>query len=193
MEFFATNGKRPIRLSNATRRFAYESLNYKYGKETWETQGVSMDDCENFEELSPLQKYDAAIERIVKEAPIRICEGEKISGAATFGNAINHVVPATFNGKPFCYSVSHLTIDFETVLKKGVNHLLKQAEESLKEYKGTEKEPFVLSCLHCLNCMKIWHERYLNELKNKSEYIKTLSENQLLYLLAFMKKMFGSH
>ena len=178
MEFFATNGKRPIRLSNATRRFAYESLNYKYGKETWETQSVSMDDCENFEELSPLQKYDVAIERIVKEAPIRICEGEKISGAATFGNAINHVVPATFNGKPICYSVSHLTIDFETVLKKGVNHLIKQAEESLKEYKGTEKEPFVLSCLHCLNCMKIWHERYLSELKNKSEYSKNFENLQ---------------
>ena len=178
MEFFATNGKRPIRLSNATRRFAYESLNYKYGKETWETQSVSMDDCENFEELSPLQKYDVAIERIVKEAPIRICEGEKISGAATFGNAINHVVPATFNGKPICYSISHLTIDFETVLKKGVNHLIKQAEESLKEYKGTEKEPFVLSCLHCLNCMKIWHERYLSELKNKSEYSKNFENLQ---------------
>lgn len=178
MEFFATNGKRPIRLSNATRRFAYESLNYKYGKETWETQSVSMDDCENFEELSPLQKYDVAIERIVKEAPIRICEGEKISGAATFGNAINHFVPATFSDKPICYSISHLTIDFETVLKKGVNHLLKQAEESLKEYKETEKEPFVLSCLHCLNCMKIWHERYLSELKNKSEYSKNFENLQ---------------
>lgn len=179
MDFFAVNGKRPIRLCEETRKFAFDSLNHKYGRETWSTPAVSMDDYKGFENLTSLEKYDAAIEQISKMAPIRICDGERISGAATLGLSIKHNVPATFHSEKGIFSsISHLTIDFERVIKKGVNHIRKQAEESLKKYRGTEKEPFVLSCLHCLNCMKIWHERYLNELKNKSEYSKNFENLQ---------------
>ena len=111
-----------------------------------------------------IEKYDVAIERIAKAAPIRICPGEKISGAATLGLAIWHNVPATYHSEEgICSSISHLTLDFATVLKKGINGIWRQAEESLKKYAGSEKEPFIRSCLHCLNCMKIWHERYLHE------------------------------
>ena len=171
MDFFAVNGKRPIRLCEETRKFAFDSLNHKYGLETWSTPAVSMDDYKGFQNLSPLQKYDAVIERISKTAPIRICDGEKISVSAPLGMAISHNIPADFGGKPvFSSSISHLTIDFETVIKKGVNHIQKQAEDALKKYKGTEKEPFIQSCIHCLQCMKMWHERYLEQLKNKPEY-----------------------
>ena len=100
MTFFAVNGKRPIRLSDETRKFAFESLNHKYGSETWGVPAVSMDDHEGFEDLTPLQQYDLAIEHIAKTAPVRICDGEKISGAATLGMAISHNIPATFGGKP---------------------------------------------------------------------------------------------
>ena len=171
MDFFAVNGKRPVRLSEKTRKFAFDSLNHKYGIETWSTPAVSMDDYTGFETLTPLQKYDASIERIVKNAPIRICDGEKLSGSATLGLAIEHKVPATFNSEQGVFgSISHLTIDFKTVVTKGVNHIQKQAEEALNKYIGTEKEPFIRSCLHCLRCMRIWHKRYLDELKNKPEY-----------------------
>ncbi len=171
MQFFAVNGKRPVRLCEETREFAFESLNHKYGQETWKTLAVSLDGYGGFENLTPLQKYDAAIEHIAKMAPIRICEGERISGAATLGLAIKHQIPATFHSEQGIFaSVSHLTIDFETVLKKGINHIQKQAEEALQKYKGTEKEPFIQSCLHCLNCIRIWHGRYLDELKNKPAY-----------------------
>lgn len=171
MQFFAVNGKRPTRLSDETRGFAFDSLNYKYGRDTYETPYVAMDDVEGFDDLPFIEKYDAAIERIAKEAPIRICDGERISGAATLGFAIHHIVPATVhNGRGIVGSVSHLTIDFETVVKKGINHIEKQSNESLIKYAGTDKESFIRSCLHCLNCMKIWHRRYLDELKNKPEY-----------------------
>ncbi len=171
MKFFAVNGKRPARLSEKTRLFAYESLNHKYGQETWNTFAVSMDDYENFNQLTQLQKYDAVIEKIATIAPLRICEGEKISGAATLGKAITHNVPATFEGNDiFSSSVSHLTIDFETVIKKGVNKIQKQAEDALIKYRGTEKEAFINSCLNCINYMKIWHKRYLNALKDLPEY-----------------------
>ena len=179
MEFFAVNGKRPIRLSDETRKFAFDSLNHKYGLETWSTPAVSMDNYKGFENLTSLEKYDAVIEQISKTAPVRICNGEKISGAATLGMAISHNIPATFGGKPvFSSSISHLTIDFETVLKKGVNHIQKQAEDAFKKYKGTEKGPFIQSCIHCLQCMKIWHERYLKALKNKPAYSKNFENLQ---------------
>ncbi len=179
MTFFAVNGKRPIRLSDETRKFAFDSLNHKYGLETWSTPAVLMDGYKGFENLSPLKKYDAVIEQISKTAPVRICNGEKISGAATLGMAISHNIPATFGGKPvFSSSISHLTIDFETVLKKGVNHIQKQAEDAFKKYKGTEKGPFIQSCIHCLQCMKIWHDRYLKALKNKPAYSKNFENLQ---------------
>jgi len=171
MEFFAVNGKRPVRLSEQTRRFAFDSIHHKYGKDTWETPGVSMDDYDGFENLSALWKYDAVIERIAKTAPIRICDGEKISGAATLGIAIRHNVPATFRGETvFSSSVSHLTLDFETVVKKGVNAIKAQALASLARYRGTEKEVFAQSCVHCLNCMELWHRRYLDALREQPEY-----------------------
>ena len=99
VNFFAVNGKRPIRLSEKTRKFAFESLNHKYGLETWSVPAVSMDDYTGFENLTPIQKHDAVIERIVKTAPVRICDGEKLSGAATLGMAISHNIPATFAEK----------------------------------------------------------------------------------------------
>ena len=171
MVFFAANGKRPVRLSEQTRLFAWESINHKYGKETLANPGVSMDDYDGFEKLTPLQKQDAVIARIAKTAPVRICKDEKISGAATLGIAVRHNIPATFHGKDvFSSSVSHLTIDFETVLKKGVCFIEEQAEAALMKYKGTEKEPFVRSCLHCSACMKIWHRRYLDALKDLPQY-----------------------
>ena len=148
MKFFAVNGKRPIRLCEETRKFAFDSLNHKYGLETWSTPTVSMDDYEEFENLTSLQKYDAAIERIAMTAPIRICDGEKLSGAATLGMAISHNIPATFGGKPvFSSSISHLTIDFDTVLKKGVNFIRCEAEKYLIKYAGTEKEGSRLAAL----------------------------------------------
>ncbi len=170
MKFFAVNGNRPVRLSEETRRFAYESLNHKYGKDTWKTPAVLMDDYENFDSLTSLQKYDAMIAKITSTAPIRICDGEKISGAATLGMAIEHMIPATFKNNTVFRSISHLTIDFETVLKKGVNYIRKQAEDALIIYQGTEKEAFIRSCLHCLNCMELWHKRYLDVLSVKPEY-----------------------
>ena len=45
MDFYtASSEKRPVRLSEVTRRFAEESLNGKYGDEAMQCFAVSMDD-----------------------------------------------------------------------------------------------------------------------------------------------------
>lgn len=170
MQFFAVNGKRPERLSEETRTFAFESLNHKYGQDTLKKDAVVMDDVEDFDKISDIEKYDAAIARIVKEAPVRICKNEKISGAATLGRAIKHNVPALYKGEPLFWSVSHLTIDFKTVLKRGVDGILEDVQEAQKKYKGTEKEAFILSCIKSIDSMKLWHKRYIDELEKMQGY-----------------------
>ena len=171
MEFYAQNGKkRPVRLSEQTRAFAWDSLNRKYGRDTLKTMAVCLDDIENFESLSAIEKYDIAIGRIAAQAPIRICEGEKLSGAATLGCAIRHDIPAVYKGNAVFASVSHLTIDFETVLKKGVDSIRAAAGASYAKYRGTEKEAFAKSCLHCLDAFALWHSRYLKELRELPQY-----------------------
>ncbi|MBQ8741773.1 MAG: hypothetical protein IJZ03_00220 [Clostridia bacterium] len=171
MKFYTQNGgKRPVRLSEKTRQFAYDSLNRKYGIDTLKTMSICLDDVDNFNELSVLKKYDLAIMRIAEKAPIRICEGEMLSGAATLGLAIKHTVPATYNGTPVCSSISHLTVDFETVLKEGVNSIKIKAEEAYEKYRTTEKEAFSKSCLNCIRAFELWHTRYLDALRDLPEY-----------------------
>ncbi len=171
MEFYTQNGiARPIRLSEPTRKFAYDSLGYKYGKDTLKTEAVCLDHIQNFDTLSQIEKYDIAIKTIATESPIRICDGEKLSGAATLGLAIHHRIPATFQGNTPWSSVSHLTINFEKVLKNGINSIRKEAEISYEKHKKTKKKSFLTSCLNCLNAFESWHKRYLDVLSTLPQY-----------------------
>ncbi|MBQ8408512.1 MAG: hypothetical protein IJY39_06560 [Clostridia bacterium] len=170
MDFYtATPFVRPVRLTEKTRQFAYESLHFKYGKDTEKTPAITLDGIAGVESLTSLEKYDLAISEIAKSAPVRICDGELISGAATLGLAISHLIPATVGGKHIFPSISHLTVDFETVLKIGVNGIRKRVEESLKAHASDDKTPFLHSCLNCLDSFALWHSRYLDALKDREE------------------------
>ena len=171
MNFYTQNGNtRPVRLSEKTRQFARDSLDRKYGLDTLKTMAVSLDNVEGFDGLSALKKHDLVIMRIAKTAPVRICEGERISGAATLGLAIKHVIPATYGGSRIFSSVSHLTVDFERVLREGINGIKAAATSAYEEHRGTEREAFAESCLTCINAFEIWHSRYLDALRDRSEY-----------------------
>ena len=171
MEFYTQNNmKRPVRLSEKTRLFAYESLNRKYGLDTLRVMSVSLDGVEEFESLTVTEKYDAAVRKIAEDAPIRICNGELISGAATLGTAIHHTVPATYKGKTFWSGVSHLTVDFETVLRCGIDHIQSTAQMAYEKHRGTDREGFAASCLNCLDAFSVWHGRYLDALEKMPEY-----------------------
>lgn len=53
MEFYTFSGrKRPVRLSEETRRFAYDSLNHKYGLDTLRVMNVSLAHPDNYSNLS---------------------------------------------------------------------------------------------------------------------------------------------
>ncbi|NLC69160.1 MAG: hypothetical protein GX754_10375 [Clostridiaceae bacterium] len=179
MEFFtAYKEPRPVRLPEMTRTFAYESLHYKYGRDTWENQAVSLDHIPNFDQLSTLEKYNAAIFEIASNAPIRVCENELISGAATLGAAIKHMVPATYNGKLLFDSVSHLTLGFDNVLKFGVNDIKKRINKSLSNQTNKKNIETLKSMLHCINCLEIWHGRYIEALSRSKKYAGNLKNLQ---------------
>ena len=170
MRFPSANGiERPIRLSEATRRFALDSLGHKYGLLTRSNLGVDLT-TEKIANLTDLEKYDLAIKKIALEAPIRICPGELVSGAATLGAAIDHKVTAFCDGKHLFWSISHLTVDFETVVRKGVGYIEEQAKSAFLKYQGTEREAFCKSALNCLTAFRLSHKRYLEALKERSEY-----------------------
>lgn len=168
--FYSACGERPVRLSEATRRFADESLHHKYGLEMRKTMCVTLDDIANWDELEPLEHYNLAIRRICEEAPLRICDGERISGAATLGMAAQHQIPVTRNGERVFDGISHLTMDFGTVVRYGTRHLREQATAALQKWRGTESEAFERSCLACLDSMELWRSRYLELLRGQPDY-----------------------
>lgn len=175
MKFYtASKLERPIRLCQSTRQFAYDSLMHVYGLDTAKTDSVSMDDIVGFEQMSDLEKYDAIIRKIAQTAPIRICDGEMISGAATLGMAIYHKVPAVYKGNRIFESVSHLTVDFETVLRRGINGIRDDVYKSLSRHSETRKVKFLHSCLATIDSFSLWHKRYILSLEKDSKYEKNL-------------------
>lgn len=173
MEFFTSSDiKRPVRLSEKTREFAYESINFKYGLETLDTPFVQLHDTDG---MSDIAVYDLAVSEIVSKAPVRICDGELLSGAATLGDSIRHVVPVrNAEGKNPIFGVSHLTADFFTVLEKGINGIRRDVEESLKNHTAPRKVEFLKSCLNCIDCMQLWHARYIDALSEKGGYDRNI-------------------
>ena len=173
MEFFTSSDiKRPVRLSEKTREFAYESINFKYGLETLDTPFVQLHDTDG---MSDIAVYDLAVREIVSKAPVRICDGELLSGAATLGDSIRHVVPVrNAEGKNPIFGVSHLTADFFTVLEKGINGIRRDVEESLKNHTVPRKVEFLKSCLNCIDCMQLWHARYIDALSEKGGYDRNI-------------------
>ncbi len=156
MEFYCGTGlKRPVRLSEETREFAWRSLHGQYGDEAWKNMDVSIEDIPGITELDAEEQYSHCIDAIVRNAPLRLIEEEKICGAATLGRAICHQVPVLYNGQVVFGSVSHLTLDFATVLKTGINGL---AEKINRE--GVY--PYSKYLRRIIHSMRIWHARYLS-------------------------------
>ncbi len=160
---------RPIRCSEQTRRFAKTSLDGTYGREALTHMFASLP--ASVGTMDARSQYDAAILAIAEQAPLRLVEGSYFCGSATFGAAIQHVVPASLDGvNPICGSISHLTCNFEKVVKEGLDAtrdriLAKQKEEGL----DAVQRAVLASMLHAYDALKLWHGRYLAMLLEKRD------------------------
>ncbi len=171
MTFYtASSNPRPVRLPDSTRQFAYTYLEqHAGGQQAMQHPSVTLDHVEGFSSLTPLEQYDIAIREIAEKAPISFVHGEHISGCASLGLAISHLVPATVEGQPLHSSISHLTVDFGTVLRRGLDGIRADVETSLNVHKDTDREPFLRSCLSTLDAFAVWHGRYLDALRAAAE------------------------
>ncbi len=178
MEFFtSSDSKRPVRLPAKIRRWADESMRGKYGEEAMKTPYIEIEN-EHFNEYDDLDKYDFMITEIAKKAPLRVCEEELISGSATLGAAIGHVIPAYFKGEKIFSSVSHLTIDYETALRFGIDSYEQQIAERLEDKTLSNRQTrFLKSLLNVISAMRIYHRRYLEKVeKEKPEIYRNLQQ-----------------
>ncbi len=164
----ASKNERPVRLSESTRQFAYESLHGKYGDEAVSHGAVTLDDVEDFDMLDDYGKYDIAVRRIAEQAPLRITESERVCGAATLGLAIRHVVPATRNGNAVYGSMSHLTCGFDRAVNEGIDEYEKRIDLRLSDTENLDQRQirFLQSLRNTVASMRIWHKRYLDATKD---------------------------
>lgn len=159
--YSAFPGSRPVRCSEKTRKFAWDSLHAVYGLETKEHMAVEMDDVQGFADMSPYDKYDAMIYKIASESPLRICENELICGSASLGYASHHVIPAIYGGNIVQGSVSHITCGFDRVLREGLNSYEARINERLTRQCDDNQKRYLQSLLNTIAAIKIWHGRYL--------------------------------
>jgi len=137
----------------------------KYGDLTVASPAVDMDDIPGFAAMPPQQQYDMTILKIASEAPIRICEHEKISGAATLGMAAQHMVPARFNNEPLWGSVSHTTLGFDRVVLEGVDIIETEIDAALATSPHNAE---LIGMKNAVTAMRIWHKRYINALQEQN-------------------------
>lgn len=173
MKFYsASKTPRPSRLSKQTRDWAYDSLQGKYGDEAVVNTAVSMDGIEDFSKLPVIEQYDLMIREIAKSAPLRVCEAERVSGSATLGAAIWHLIPASVGGEYPIPSISHLTISFKPTLEKGLSHYRERIAERESDKSLTERQRrFLESMKNTLDSFEIWHARYLDAVKDEKPEI----------------------
>jgi len=173
----ASNIPRPIRLKESTRAWAWESLHGKYGDEAVKNGHLTADDIDGFDSLSDIQKYDACIRRIAESAPLRICDEEKICGAATLGDAIKHIIPVFYNDKNVFDSVSHLTMRYDKVINEGLDSYKDDISHRLSDDDlSPEQCEFLQSLDKVIESMRVWHGRYLEATKNDRPDLHALLE-----------------
>ena len=179
MKFYTVyKDPRPVRLSEATRQFAYESLElHAFGQEAMKTPAVTMDHVEGFAEMTPLEKERLILLEIAEKTPVPLRYGERLCGGARLGLAISHVIPATYGGQVVFPSISHLTVDFGSVLAEGLEGIRGRVNASLETHRGTDREAFLVNCLTALDASEIWHGRYVEALE---QYIEAAATDGVL-------------
>ena len=165
---------RPVRLCESTRGFAMESLQGKYGSQTMAVPYVEVGAIPGWDDMCEHDRYAAALDILVRECPIRICEHERVCGAATLGAAVRHQVPVAREGRIIWPSVSHLTVDFGILVKEGILGMRKRIEgidTSCFDQPAMDRHRCLLSTL---DAMQVWHARYLEATKERYPHLHSL-------------------
>lgn len=105
--------------------------------------------------------------QIARQAPIRICPEERISGAATLGAAIDYAVPAAYRGACLFPGVNHLTIRYDRVLKEGLEAYKRDIAARLALAADGQEAAFLRSLDNVVEALRVWHARYLDAVREE--------------------------
>lgn len=169
MKFYSSIGKRPVRLSEKTRTLAERALNGEFGKEMEQMDHVSVPKMDDANQTANT-RYTECVMQIARQTPIRLVDDELIAGAATLNMVKTHCMPVRFENNEITSlpSVSHLTCGYDRVIKIGYTGLRKEIRQSMKVHKNDAvKMDFLKACETCLDAADLWHERYIQALREK--------------------------
>lgn len=163
----------PRRLSQQTHALRDRAMSGEFGKEM-RNHYCAIVDVPGYEAMDSFRQYNACIGAIVAQCPIRLLDGELISGSATFNKAREHEVPAALKGADPAISIfrakSHLTPHYQKVIKRGIRGL--EEEIALSRQKNANR-PERLSYLDqmevTISHLKRWHSRYLEAIDQRIE------------------------
>lgn len=162
----------PRRLSELTHQLCKRAMSGEFGKEmAADYCAIVEDPC--YESMDCFGQYNACIEAIVKQAPIRLLDGELISGSATFNKAREHEVPAALKDwedrtRSIFRAKSHLTPHYQKIIKKGVRGLEEEiAYSRLKNAGRPERLAYLDQMEVTIGHLKHWHKRYLDAIDEK--------------------------
>lgn len=147
------------RLSDMTLELAGRALSGEWGREM---RGASFRmEIGDRPERESGRLYAQVIRRLAEEAPLRVLEGERIIGSATFAEATWHATPGCD-----IPSTSHTTIGFGPVLVMG-HRGLRENIRSRSRDPGLDEDGTSLldSMLLCLDAFAIWHRRHIDLLE----------------------------
>lgn len=150
----------PKRLSEATHHLADRYLSGEF-MDTLVNADVILADCVNIDGMSANMQCASAVYEIAKRAPVRIIPGELIVGSATYLEATKHAVPILNLS-----SVSHTTLGYRVILDGGYRNLRDKINgKILSNELDVEGCDLLISMLLCLDAALVWHERYIELLR----------------------------
>jgi formate C-acetyltransferase len=140
-----------------------------YGDQAMAHLAVPMDGQTDFDSLSDYGQYDRMIRKIAEEAPVRLCPAERICGAATLGMAIQARIPATRGGQPVAWGVNHLTVNFFSAVREGLDAVEARLDERIRQAAAAgetltghqRQQEFLQSMKQTMTSLRIWHRRYV--------------------------------
>ena len=133
----------PRRLSQLTHDLCKRAMSGEFGKEIAANYCAIVDDPD-YDKRDCYTQYNTCLQAIVEQAPIRLTDGELLSGSATLNKAREHEVPAALKSwkdpsKSIFRAKSHLTPHYQKVIKRGIRGLEEEIAR-LTEILGSEKK-----------------------------------------------------
>ena len=162
----------PRRLSELTHKLCRRAMSGEFGKEITANYCAIIDNPD-YDSWDPFTQYNACIKAIVEQAPIRLTDGELLSGSATLNKAREHEVPAALKGwedqsKSIFRARSHLTPHYQKVIKRGIRGLEDEIAYSReRNCSRPERLAYLDQMEITIGHLKFWHRRYLDAITEK--------------------------